>query len=472
MGFDLQVNVPALTVFLQGLVSFFSPCVLPLIPLYLAYLSGEQAERQGRSAKLRLMVNTLFFVLGISATFFLLGLSFTALGSFFRSHQALFTRGGGILIIVFGLFQLFERQHGALQRERRFNFDFSRWRMSPPVAFVMGFAFSFAWTPCVGPTLASVLLMVASASNMYLGLLMILVYTAGFVLPFLLMGLFTDSLLRWMKAHMNIVRYTTKIGAVLMIVLGLLMFTGKMNSVSAYLSRISPGNVGTQQTESASSDEGAASAASESSVSGNSSEDAAVQSGAAGAQSSEAAGADAAGAESAAQAAGEESAKADSEGAVAQKEVEVRQLPDIIDFTLTDQYGKTHKLSDYKGKTVFLNFWATWCPPCRSEMPDIQKLYEKYKDGSEVVVIGVAGPNQGQEQSEEGIKQFLQDNGYTYPVLMDTSGQAFMDYQVYSLPTTYMINTDSKIFGYISGALTPDMMQSIVDQTISGKFEE
>mgnify|MGYP002587809371 CR=1 FL=1 len=110
MGFDLSVGISAVTVFLQGLLSVFSPCVLPLIPLYIGYLAGGTAAVQPdgtiRYPRRRVLVNTLFFVLGISFAFFLLGMGFTALGRFFSGNRTLFTRCSGVLILVFGLYQL------------------------------------------------------------------------------------------------------------------------------------------------------------------------------------------------------------------------------------------------------------------------------------------------------------------------------------------------------------------------------
>ena len=90
---------------------------------------------------------------------------------------------------------------------------------------------------------------------------------------------------------------------------------------------------------------------------------------------------------------------------------------------LQDQYGKEHSLADYKGKTIFLNFWATWCGPCRNEMPEIQKIYEEtqQEEDSDLVILGIAAPGFGQEGSQEEIEAFLEENGYTYPVLMDTT---------------------------------------------------
>ena len=145
-----------------------------------------------------------------------------------------------------------------------------------------------------------------------------------------------------------------------------------------------------------------------------------------------------------------------------------------VDFTFTDQFGNSHTLSDYKGKTVFLNFWATWCPPCRREMPDIQKLYERYQaeEDPEVVILGVAAPDYGDEGSREEIAQFLEENGYTYPVVMDEGGELFMTYGVFSYPTTFMIDRDGNVFGYAAGQLSMEMMESIIRQTVTGVREQ
>lgn len=417
MGFSLDVSVPVLTVFLQGLLSFFSPCVLPLIPLYISYLSGG-TQTVGKDGKIyfkrrKVMLNTLCFVIGISFAFFLLGLGVSAIGTFFQSNQLLFARIGGILVVLFGLYQLgVLGTSRILGQERRLPFKLDVLAMSPITALIMGFTFSFAWTPCVGPALTSVLLMAASASTKLWGFLLIGVYTIGFVLPFLAVGLFTIKLLEFFKAHVKVVRYTAKIGGVLMIFMGILMFTGKMNAVTGYLSSGAPVTVEEQKEN-------------------------------------------------------EETADAE------EKQETESGLTPAIDFILTDQYGNTHKLSDYKGKTVFLNFWATWCSPCRAEMPDIQKLYESAETEGEdaLVVLGVAAPNLGNEKSEEEIKAFLEENGYTYPVLMDTTGEVFMSYGVNAFPTTFMITREGEVFGYASGQLNEATMKSIVEQTMSGKRE-
>ena len=150
-------------------------------------------------------------------------------------------------------------------------------------------------------------------------------------------------------------------------------------------------------------------------------------------------------------------------------------LPSAPDFTFYDQNGQQHTLSDYKGKVVFLSFWATWCPLCRNEMPDIQQLYEDYGLNQEnLVVLGVANPRSeenpyNQDVSEVEIEAFLTEQGYTYPVVMDTTGEVFQGYGVTSFPTTFMIDRVGNIFGYIIGMPTRSMMDSIIEQTMSGE---
>lgn len=144
-------------------------------------------------------------------------------------------------------------------------------------------------------------------------------------------------------------------------------------------------------------------------------------------------------------------------------------LTPAYNFELKDQYGNTHRLEDYRGKVVFLNFWGTWCPPCRAEMPDIQKLYEEYSaqgDAAEVVILGAAAPEMGQEGDASSITQFMEENGYTYPVLMDESWEMFNWYGITSFPTTFMIDRNGNVYGYVTGQMSEDIMRSIIRQTL------
>lgn len=443
MNLTIESGIPAITVFLQGLLSFFSPCVLPLIPLYIGYLSGgaKTTDEDGsiRYKQSKVMLNTLFFVFGISFAFFLLGFGFTAIGQFFHEYQTWFTRIGGVIIILFGLNQLGLFGSNTSGKEHRFHFSPNSLAMNPFTALIMGFTFSFAWTPCVGPALASVLIMAASASSKATGFLLIGIYTLGFVLPFMAVGLFTGRLLEFFKKHRQAVKYTVKIGGVLMILIGVMMFTGWMNSFSSYLS-------GTGNTKS-----GAVTDASKASVNEEAAEEKDVEN------------ADTPTSDEAAQ-----SQAPDDEHTAAEEDI-MELAPSAPDFTLIDQYGNTHTLSDYKGKTVFLNFWATWCPPCRAEMPEIQEIYEEYGGNeSDVIILGIASPNYGREGSAEDIASFLEDNGYSYPVVMDEGGLSAYDYGVSAYPTTFMIDKEGNVFGYVTGQITKDIMNSIIEQTIDG----
>ena len=463
MGFNIEVGVSAITVFLQGIISFFSPCVLPLVPLYIGYLSGgaKTVDENGliRYRRGKVMLNTLFFVLGVSFAFFLLGFGFTAAGQFFKQYQSLFTRIGGILIILFGLYQL--GVFGAsklIATEHRLPFRLDKFAMSPVVALVLGFTFSFAWTPCVGPALASVLLMASSAASAAKGFALIGLYTLGFVLPFLAVGLFTGSLLDFFKKHQKVVKYTVKVGGALMILMGVMMFTGWMNGFSTYLSRFGVSAPPAAASQTVSPTPSAAPEPTDTPEAAVTPRPAPVGGGAP---------------------APAETTPAAVPSAPAETAPAPTATPDpnaipAPDFTLKDQNGDEHTLSDYQGKVVFLNFWATWCPPCQREMPDVQALYEDWdKNEGDVVVLGVANPKSAeypynQDEDEESIKTFLSDRDYTYPVVMDTTGDVFAAYGISAFPTTFMIDKEGNVFGYVQGGISRDIMDSIVDQTISG----
>lgn len=405
MGISVQTGVSAVTVFIQGALSFLSPCVLPLLPLYVSYLAGGAGEDDGKGGvrypRRRVFINTLFFVLGISFAFFLLGMGLSALGTFFRNYQVWFARISGLIIILFGLYQLgLGKRAMLLEQEHRLPFRLDKVAMNPATALVLGFTFSFAWTPCVGPALSSVLLMASSSGSSAAGFLLIGLYTLGFALPFLAVGLFTGTVLNFFHSHQSIVRWTVKLGGVLLIVMGVLTITGAAGSLSAGLAAQEP-------------------------------------------------------------AASQESA--------ASQEEERPSVP-APDFTLTDQFGESHTLSDYQGKIVFLNFWATWCSPCKSEMPDIQALYEAHGGNAEdLVVLGVAQPGVGREGSSEDIADFLAEGGYTYPVVMDEDGSVFAQYGIRAFPTTFMISSDGTVYGYVEGAISAEIMEDIVRQPVEAE---
>lgn len=426
-------NISFIIVFFEGILSFFSPCVIPLIPIYISYLAGS-AKMENEDGTIvyerkKVFFHTLFFVLGISFAFFILGLSFTALGAFFNSQKFVISKLGGILIIILGLIQIGVFNFDFLNRERRLEMKLNPKKMNPIVAFVMGFTFSFAWTPCVGPALSSVLIMASGAKSSGLGNILVLVYSLGFVIPFLVLGLFTTQVLNFIKQKRNLLKYTIKIGGFLLILIGIMTFTGWMNGITGYLNSFGViGNTTTTGEQEQTTNQ----------------ED-----------SKE-----------------EEQPKEEETSKEQEETTNQNQTIPAFDFTLTDQYGNEHTLSDYKGKVVFLNFWATWCPPCQLEMPHIENIYNDYGLNKEdVIILGVANPKSNeyphnQDVSEEEIKQFLDDKGYSFPVVFDRTGEVLYNYYISAFPTTFMIDKEGNIFGYVSSGLSKDMMINIIDQTL------
>ena len=406
MNSVISSDISYIAVFLQGLFSFFSPCVLPLLPVYLGYLSGGTGDRMAdgtlRFEQGKILRNTICFVIGISAAFFMLGMGASVAGSFLVGQQHVITRVGGGIMILFGLYQLgLLGRWEFLAKERRLPFSPGTMAASPFMALLLGFVFSFAWTPCVGPMLGSVLILAAAEPGK--GMVMIMFYTLGFVIPFILLGLFSGTVLGLLKRHSNIMKYTVKAGGVLMILLGLLLCSGQLQAGGEAASRNPAGETDAAQN--------------------------------------------------------------------AQRAAETDHKVAAVPFELKDQYGKNHTLSEYKGKVIFLNFWATWCPPCRAEMPDIQKLYERSPKEGEgaVIVLGVASPKLGNEKDEAGIKAFMDKNGYTYPVLMDARGELFSAYGIRAIPTTFMIDREGNVYGRVQGALSGENIDKVVKQTLESK---
>jgi cytochrome c-type biogenesis protein len=436
-------SISFLFVFLEGVLSFFSPCVIPLIPVYMSYLSGNTSEDETNGTykydRKKVFLHTLMFVIGISFSFIILGMSFTVIGNFFNYNKMLFTRIGGIFIIVLGLFQLGIFELKFLQNTKKLQVNFNNRRMNPLVALIMGFTFSFAWTPCVGPALSSVLILASSAKNAFTGYGLVIVYTLGFVLPFLILGLFTTRALEFLNRKKKLLKYTVKIGGIILIIMGIMTFTGWMNGISKYLS--------VYTIEKQNNNNGNSGSDNEEPINNGTSDNEEAEGG-----DENTSGEDTS----------EEDTSSNSE----------RKVTPSIDFTLEDQYGNTHTLSDYKGKVVFLNFWATWCPPCKKEMPHIEELYQEYNlNKDDVVILGVANPSSDEyprnsDVSQEEITAFLEDNGYTFPVVFDTTGEIFASYYINALPTTFMIDKDGNIYGYVASMLTKDIMKQIIDETL------
>lgn len=220
MNLDME-QLSIVAVLLEGLLSFFSPCVVPLLPLYMGYLSGNAKTvlSDGKIVYNRgvVLLQTLCFMAGISLSFVILGLAFTSLGQLLEDYEVIFQIVAGVMIIVLGLYQLGILKLNFLNQEKRINVDLPVDKMNPFIAFLLGFLFSFTWTPCVSPALTSILLLTSTSS---IGYLYVLVYAIGFVVPFLLLGLFTSQVLNFLKDRKKVLPTVVKIGAIILLVMG------------------------------------------------------------------------------------------------------------------------------------------------------------------------------------------------------------------------------------------------------------
>ncbi|MGT2756655.1 thiol-disulfide oxidoreductase-associated membrane protein CcdA2 [Streptococcus ovuberis] len=228
------------SVFVAGILSFFSPCIFPLLPVYLGILLDESKERTvsffGFSINWYSLLKTLAFMAGLSSVFLLLGFGAASLGSLFNSPN--FRVVMGLIIIVLGLHQMEWINIASLQKQKqlRFNFQTKNGFLS---AFFLGLTFSFGWTPCVGPVLGSVLGLAASGGGSSVqGGLLLLVYTLGLSLPFLLITLSSSALVKQfnkLKPHMVTMK---KVGGALIILMGIILVLGKVDAITAFFETI------------------------------------------------------------------------------------------------------------------------------------------------------------------------------------------------------------------------------------------
>lgn len=220
----MEITIAA--AFLAGMFSFLSPCVLPLVPTYLAYLGGEQ----GRPVK-----NALFFILGFSVIFILLGLPFTLLGGLLQSYKPVLAKIGGVLLILFGLYMLgLKVPFLAQMRGASYSGDTSR----PWGAFLMGSALATAWLPCIGPILGGILTLTALQG--FGGLVYLVAYVLGLAVPFFLVALFADSVTRVLRKSRNLSLWVERISGVILLLVGVLMLTDTFQRLNNFFIRFTP----------------------------------------------------------------------------------------------------------------------------------------------------------------------------------------------------------------------------------------
>lgn len=234
-----SIGIPV--AFLAGLLSFLSPCVLPLVPSYVSFITGlgmEELEAGGEEVRRVALAHSLLFVAGFSLVFLLLGASATYIGQLVRAHQEWIARIGGVIIILFGIYLLGVLRIPALARERRIEFQ------RKPVGYlgtlVVGVAFGAGWVPCIGPILGGILTLAATRADLAQGVALLGVYSLGLAVPFVLSAIALTAFLAWFGRFRRYLRYVERVAGVLLIGVGVLLVTGQFTLLAGWLVQFTP----------------------------------------------------------------------------------------------------------------------------------------------------------------------------------------------------------------------------------------
>lgn len=219
-------NISLFLAFSSGILSFLSPCILPLVPIYLTYLTGSSIEEINNKNKLTVIYKAVGFTLGFTLIFIIMGISVTSLGQLFDRNKDIFRKIGGIIIIVFGLhimgvvkIKTFYYQKTMLQPQK-FKSGLS--------SFFIGMAFAIGWTPCVGPMLASILIYAGNTKTLASGIKLLIAYSVGLGIPFIISGFLVDFISGYIKRFSKYFNVVSIISGVILIFMGIMTFTNKM----------------------------------------------------------------------------------------------------------------------------------------------------------------------------------------------------------------------------------------------------
>ncbi len=234
------LNISGTIAFGAGLLSFFSPCVLPLVPSYLIFISGISFDNYtGQEAKKYrkiVLVNSISFILGFSFIFVAMGFSSSLLGSFFNRYQDYITRFGGLILIIMGLYYLniiklpFLNQYRVIQIKEKPIGIFG--------SFVIGITFSLGWTPCVGPALSSILILASTSDNILSGIYLLSLYSLGMAIPFIVSSMLFDRIMVLIRRYNSIMKYTQKVLGALLLCVGVLLVSSVFTRLSFYLGNL------------------------------------------------------------------------------------------------------------------------------------------------------------------------------------------------------------------------------------------
>lgn len=403
-------NITIGIAFLAGILSFLSPCVLPLVPGYVSLMSGVSIDRlkEGGSqsgARRAVILNSLAFNAGLSVIFLALGTTAGLVGSAITSNPWVRIIGG-IIIIAFGLQLIGLLKISTLYKDTRFFSDEKPRGMLG--SFTLGIAFAAGWTPCIGPILGGIIGLAATSGGWRSGLMLSAFYSAGLAVPFLLTGLGINKFLAFygkFRKHLHKVEVAS---GVMLIVVGLLVATGYSTLLaSSWLARFLPN--------------------AESLITVNT-----------GAPSTAAA-------------------------------PENSSFPPAPEVSLQTMDGRSFNLAELRGRVVLLNFWATWCIPCRSEIPELNTMHRDLESRG-LSVVGVSTYD-----GADGVRDFWKDIKQDYTVLLGDQ-EVGSKFGVPALPTTFILDREGRIRAKIVGEKKREFFEAAVkpllDETASAKLTD
>jgi len=224
--------------FLAGLISFLSPCVLPLIPGYISYISGTSLDKLATKKKNSIVVRTVFFTFGFSFVFITLGLTASFIGKFFLNNSEFFRIIAGLIIILFSFQLIGIINFKFMNKDIRIFTD--RYSHNFTFPFIVGAAFGFGWTPCIGPILGSILALASVEENISRAILLLTFYSLGLAIPFIISGILIDKFLLFSKSFRKYISVVTKIGGIILLLTGIAILTGQLQILGFYILEFFP----------------------------------------------------------------------------------------------------------------------------------------------------------------------------------------------------------------------------------------
>jgi cytochrome c-type biogenesis protein len=395
--------VDAALAFLAGLLSFASTCVLPLVPAYVTYMGAAAAGTESTvGQQLKVLGNALLFVAGFGTAFVALGASFGLIGADLTAIRPLLLQIAGAALVVIGISLLAFGRIPGLMRERRFDIA-HRLPRTPWAAYLIGLAFAIGWTPCVGPILAAILLRAGSSGTAAQGALLLAFYSAGLGVPFLIAAGLSGLLTRLLARVRGAYAALNAVAAVFLIGMGVLIFSNRLTIFNDFFPVVAVSTPFDKHFE--------------------------------------------------------------TNLPTPAPHGPVQVGKPAPNFTLTDIDGHRVSLAQLSGKPVLISFWATWCTPCRDELPIIRDAYLAHRNqGLSVVAIDFG------DESAATVRTFWSSMGLEPTPVLDPDGQTSKAYGVAlsstGLPVSVVVARDGTVSSYENFPLTQDYLDPALQKVL------